>query len=147
MQETTEKSAAAVSLFGLEINDVRINRTELPRGAEENVYARMRAERERLARKHRAEGEEEARRLRAKADRDVQVIVAEARGKAEVEMGRGDAEAARIYAEAYSTDPEFYAFNRELEAYRKTLGKGTTMVLSPSHVFFRTFQTGGEVER
>jgi membrane protease subunit HflC len=143
MQEITQKSAEAVAVFGLEINDVRINRTELPRGAEENVYARMRAERNRLARKYRAEGEEQARRIRAQANRESQVIVAEARGQAEVEKGRGDAEAVRIYAEAYSTEADFYAFTRELEAYRKTLGEGTTMVLPPSHVFLRAFQTGG----
>jgi modulator of FtsH protease HflC len=145
MEEITQRAAAAVKRFGIEIADVRLNRTELPRGTEENVYARMRAERERLARKHRAEGEEEARTIRAEADRESQVIVAEARRDAEIERGKGDAEAARIYAEAYSQDPDFYAFVRGLEAYRKTLGKGTTLVLPPDHEFFRLFQSGGEL--
>jgi membrane protease subunit HflC len=145
MREITERAAAAVKRFGVEVADVRLNRTELPRGTEENVYARMRAERERLARKHRAEGEEEARTIRAEADREAQVIVAEARRDGETERGRGDAEAARIYAEAYSQDPDFYAFVRGLEAYRKTLGKGTTLVLPPDHEFFRLFQSGGEL--
>jgi membrane protease subunit HflC len=145
LAEIAEKSGAAAAGFGIEIRDVRINRTELPKATEENVYARMRAERDRLARKYRAEGEEQARAIRAEADREAQVIVAEARRDAEVERGTGDAEAARIYAEAYSQDPDFYAFVRGLEAYRKTLGKGTTLVLPPDHEFFRLFQSGGEL--
>jgi membrane protease subunit HflC len=75
------------------------------------------------------------------------VIVAEARRDGEIERGRGDAEAARLYAEAYSQDAEFYAFVRGLEAYRKTLGKGTTLVLPPDHEFFRLFQDGGELPK
>jgi len=144
MDELTRKSADAVMGFGIELNDVRIDRTELPRRTEENIFARMRAERDRLARKYRAEGEEQARRIRAEADREARVIVAEARGKAEVERGKGDAGAARIYAEAYSTDAEFYGFLRGLEAYRKTIGEGTTMVLSPDHEFFRLLSSGSE---
>jgi len=145
LNEIAHKSSEAAQRFGVEIRDVRINRTELPKETEENVYARMRAERDRLARKYRAEGEEQARAIRAEADRAAQVIVAEARRDAEVERGKGDAEAARIYAEAYAQDAEFYAFVRGLEAYRKTLGKGTTLVLPPDHEFFRLFQSGGEL--
>jgi membrane protease subunit HflC len=145
LEEIAQKSSEAAQRFGVEIRDVRINRTELPKETEENVYARMRAERDRLARKYRAEGEEQARAIRAEADRAAQVIVAEARRDAEVERGKGDAEAARIYAEAYGQDAEFYAFVRGLEAYRKTLGQGTTLVLPPDHEFFRLFQSGGEL--
>lgn len=142
-QMITERSAQALARFGIEVKDVRINRTELPAGAEENVYARMRAERERLARKHRAEGEEEARGIRADADRDARVTIAQAKQASELLRGEGDAESTRIYAQAYSQDPEFYIFLRSLEAYRKTMGEGTTVVLPPSHEFFRLFQTGG----
>lgn len=145
LEEIARRSGEAAERFGVEIRDVRINRTELPKETEENVFARMRAERDRLARKYRAEGEEQARAIRAEADREAQVIVAEARRDAEVERGKGDAEAARIYAEAYSQDPEFYAFVRGLEAYRKTLGEGTTLVLPPDHEYFRLFQSGGEL--
>ena len=145
LEEIARKSSEAAQRFGVEIRDVRINRTELPKETEENVFARMRAERDRLARKYRAEGEEQARAIRAEADRESQVIVAEARRDAEIERGKGDAEAARIYAEAYSTDAEFYAFVRGLEAYRKTLGKRTTLVLPPDHEFFRLFQSGGKL--
>lgn len=145
VDEIVRRSGDAVKRFGVEIGDVRLNRTELPHGTEENVYARMRAERDRLARKYRAEGEEQGRTIRAEADRAARVLVAEARRDGETERGKGDAEAARIYAEAYSRDPEFYAFQRGLEAYRKTLGKRTTLVLSPDHEFFRLFGSGGKL--
>lgn len=147
MDAITTSSREALQRFGIAVNDVRINHTELPAGTETNVYARMRAERERLARKHRAEGDEEARTIRARAEATARVLVAEARREAEVERGQGDAEALRIYAEAYSTDADFYAFLRGLEAYRKTVGEGTTLVLPPSHEFFKLFQTGGSLDR
>ena len=143
MDEITAKSDSELQRFGIQVLDVRINRTELPTNTEENVFARMRAERNRLARKSRAEGDEEARSLRADADREARVIVADARSKADVERGKGDAKAAGIYAAAYGQDAEFYGFMRSLEAYRKTIGKGTTMVLRPDHPFFRLFQQGG----
>ena len=141
MQSITEQSRAELAPLGIEVTDVRINLTELPPATQQNVYARMRAERQRLARKYRAEGGEEARRIRAEADRQALVIVAEAKRESEVSRGEGDAEAARVYAEAHGTDPEFYTFVRSLEAYRKTIGKGTTLVVPPSHEFFRLFES------
>lgn len=138
----TESFAGA----GIAIKDVRINRTELPPGIEKNVYARMQTDRERLARKYRAEGEEQARKIRAEADRDAQVIVARARGQAEVARGEGDATSTRVYAEAYGRDPEFFAFVRSLEAYRKTIGEGTTLVLSPESEFFQFFDDSRAVQ-
>lgn len=144
MENITGDSAEALGGFGIEVKDVRINRTELPAVTEKNVYARMRAERERLARKNRAEGESEARTIRAKADREARILVANARRDSEIQRGTGDAESTRIYAEAYSQDPSFYEFQRNLEAYRKTLGEGDTMVLPPSHEFFELFGTGGQ---
>ena len=124
---------------GIAVHDVRINRTELPPGIERSVYARMKTDRERLARKHRAEGEEEARRIRAEADRDARIVVAKARGQAEVSRGEGDAQATRIYAAAYGKDPGFFAFVRSLEAYRKSIGEGTTLIMSPNSEFFQFF--------
>jgi membrane protease subunit HflC len=103
----------------------------------------MRTERERLAKKSRAEGEERARTIRAEAEREARVIVANARRDAEILRGEGDAEAARIYAAAYGVDPEFYAFVRSLEAYRKTIGDGTTLVLSPDSEFFEFLERAG----
>jgi len=140
MREITARTQAKVGGFGIEVADVRINRTELPTGAEESVYARMKTERERLGRKNRAEGDERARRIRAEADRDARIIIANARRDAEIARGQGDAEATRIHAEAYTTDAEFYSFVRSLEAYRKTIGEETTLVLSPDSEFFQYLQ-------
>jgi membrane protease subunit HflC len=128
---------------GIAVHDVRINRTELPTGIEKSVHERMRADRERLARKHRAEGEEQARTIRAAADRDAKVIVANAKGQAQISRGEGDAESTRIYATAYGEAPEFYAFVRSLEAYRNTIGEGTTLILSPDSEFFHFFVESG----
>jgi membrane protease subunit HflC len=102
----------------------------------------MKTDRTRLARKYRAEGDEKARAIRADAEREARVTVANAHQESEIARGQGDAEAARIYSDAYNTDPEFYAFVRTLEAYRKTLGEGTTLILSPDSEFFRYL--GGE---
>ncbi len=140
MREIAAEAQETLGSEGVAIVDVRINRTEMPPGTRKNVYARMRAERERLARKYRAEGEAEGRRIRAGADREARVIVAEARRDAEVLRGQGDAEATAIYAAAYQKDPDFYAFVRSLEAYRKTLGSETTLVLTPGSGFFRVLR-------
>jgi membrane protease subunit HflC len=143
MEAIRERVADSFSDTGIFVHDVRINRTELPEAIEKNVHSRMKADRERLARKFRAEGEEQARKIRASADRDAKVIVATAKGEAHVSRGEGDAESARIYAAAYGEDPEFYAFTRSLEAYRNTIGEGTTLILSPDSEFFQFFVNSG----
>jgi membrane protease subunit HflC len=148
MEAIRTRVADSFSDTGISIEDVRINRTELPDAIEKNVHARMKADRERLARKFRAEGDEEARKIRAVADRDAKVIVATARGEAEVTRGEGDAESTRIYAAAFGKAPEFYAFTRSLEAYRKAIGEGTTLVLSPESEFFEYLdQSGANADR
>jgi len=139
MHQITKESDETLGKLGISVEDVRINKTELPAGTERNVFERMRAERQRLARKNRAEGEERGRSIRAKADRESQVIVAEAQKAAEILRAEGDAEATRIYAEAYSRNPDFYAFVRTLQAYRKTIGEKTTLLLSPERGFYRLF--------
>lgn len=143
MREIADEARKTLDAEGVAVVDVRINRTEMPPGTRKNVYARMRAERERLARKYRAEGEGEGRRIRAEADRQARVLVAEARRDAEVLRGQGDARATAIYAAAYRKDPDFYAFVRSLEAYRKTLGAETTLVLTPGSGFFRLLAEPG----
>jgi len=122
---------------GVRVVDVRINRTELPLKAEASTFEQMREQRRAISREKRAIGQRSARELRARAERDALEIVASARSRAEVLRGEGDAEAARIYAQAYGKDPEFYGFVRSLDAYRKTLGERTTLVVPPDHEFFR----------
>ena len=141
MKEITGKTRENVASLGIAIADVRINRTDLPKETRGSVYERMKTERERLARKSRAEGDEEARRIRAEADAEARLIVANARRDAELARGQGDAEATRIYAESYGADPDFYEFVRSLEAYRKSIDEGTTLVLSPKSEFFQFLQS------
>ena len=148
MEAIRKRVADSFAGTGIAVHDGRINRTELPAAIEKNVHARMKTDRERMARKYRAEGEEQARTIRAAADREAKVIVANARGKAQIIRGEGDAQSTRIYAAAYGKAPEFYAFTRSLEAYRKTIGEGTTLILSPDSEFFQFFvKSGAAIER
>ena len=139
--EAVERPVLRLELGRADFTHVRINRTDLPKETRSSVYERMKTERERLARKSRAEGEEQARLIRAEVDAEARVLVANARRDAEIARGQGDAEAARVYAEAYGEDPQFYAFVRSLEAYRKSIDEGTTLVLSPRSEFFRFLES------
>ena len=137
MADVTARSAEKAKVYGIEIVDVRIKRADLPEKNEQTVFGRMRSERERQAKKFRAEGDEEARKIRSESDKQVQILLADATQQAEVIRGDGDANATRIFAEAYGRDPDFYAFQRTLEAYRSALASGTTVILSPKSEFFR----------
>ena len=137
LEQVTKRSDENARGYGIEVIDVRVKRVDLPEKNEQNVFSRMRTERERLAKKFRAEGEEEARKITSGADKDVRILMADARKQADIERGTGDALAVKIFADAYGRDPAFYEFVRTLEAYRKTLGEGTTLILSPSSQFFR----------
>jgi len=139
MQTIRDNVAANTASFGIEVIDIRIGRTELPEAVQQNVYDRMRTDRERVANLLRAEGDENARRIRATADRQKVEIVAEAQREAAVLHGNGDATRNAILGEAYGQDPEFFEFFRSLEAYRETFKDGATMVLSPNSDFFRYF--------
>lgn len=120
----------ALDEYGIEVVDVRIKRLNLPEQNRQSVFARMRAERERIARQYRAEGEEQALRIRAEADRLKEEILSSAYRDAEKIKGDGDAQSTRIYGAAYSRDPQFYKLVRTLEAYKKILDDKTTAVLS-----------------
>ncbi|HUI28024.1 MAG TPA: protease modulator HflC [Candidatus Kryptonia bacterium] len=137
MAEVTKESDAKARDYGIEVADVRIKRADLPEKNELNVFNRMRTERERLAKKFRAEGDEEARKIRSESDKQVQILTAEARKQADITRGQGDAQAVKIFADAYGRDPEFYQLVRTLEAYRNSISDGTTLILSPNSEFFR----------
>lgn len=124
--------------LGVEIVDVRVKQIDLPPDVSESVYRRMNAEREKEAREHRSQGQELAEGIKAAADREVTVIAANAYREAELIRGEGDAEATRVYAEAFNRDPEFYAFTRSLRAYQDAFqGSGDIMLLQPDSEFFR----------
>jgi len=143
MQIVTKDTKETAKAFGIEVLDVRIKRLDLPQEVQASVFARMRAERERIAKRYRAEGEERAREIRAGADREREVILATAYEASQKLGGEGDAQAAAIYAQAFGQDPEFYAFTRRLQAYEKILSSGTTLVLPPDSELLRYLQNPG----
>jgi len=130
--------------YGIEVIDVRIKRADLPADVTHSVYARMKAERERIAKKYRSEGEEEAVKIRAKTDKEKTILLATSYRTAEKLKGEGDGEAIKIYAEAFEKDPEFYSFTRTLEAYEKSLTKDTTVILPSDSEFFKYLAPAGK---
>jgi len=132
-----EDATTRLGADGVEVVDVRLNRTELPASAVPAAFAQMREQRKALSREHRAQGERQAREIRAEAEKHAVTTLAGARAEAQRTRGVGDAESTRIYAAAYGRDPEFYSFVRTLQAYESTIGEGTTLVVRPDHEFFR----------
>lgn len=138
MNKIRDNARAKAASLGIEVIDVRLTRTDLPKQNLEATFARMRAEREREAADEIARGNEAAQKVRAEADRTAVEITSEARKNAEIVRGTADAQRVSIYAQAYGRDPEFFAFSRSLSAYETSMtGKSTTMVLSPQSDFFR----------
>ncbi len=127
--------------FGIDIIDVRIKRADFPPEIAESVYARMQSERKRKADKERAEGQEIDAQVRAAVDREAAIIKATAQRKAEITRGEGEAEAIKIFAAAIAADPEFYGFQRSLEAYRKIFESNTTVVLPADSDLFEFLQS------
>jgi membrane protease subunit HflC len=132
---------APAAALGLEIIDVQVMRIDLPEEVSISVFRRMEAERERVAREFRSEGAEAAERIRADADRQRVVTLANAYRDAEKLRGEGDATSAEIYAKAYNQDSEFFTFYRSLNAYKKTFGNSSTLVLEPNSDFFQYFKS------
>jgi membrane protease subunit HflC len=121
--------------YGIEVFDIRVKRTELPQENYESVYKRMISERQRIAAQYRSEGDEEALKMRSDTDRQIVILLSEARRQAEILKGEGDAEAARIFNDAYGTDPGFYEFYNTLEMYKATIGSNTTLVIPSDSPF------------
>ncbi len=121
--------------YGIEVFDIRVKRTELPQENYDSVYKRMISERQRIAAQYRSEGDEEALKMRSDTDRQIVILLSEARRQAEILKGEGDAEAARIFNDAYGTDPGFYEFYNTLEMYKATVGANTTLVIPSDSPF------------
>ena len=139
---TTRADRAALAQYGIRVVDVRIKRLNLPEQNKQSVFARMRAERERIAMQYRAEGEEQALVIRAGADREKEAILSAAYKDAETIRGEGDAEATRIYGEAYSKNPRFYKLVRTLESYKKVLDDKTTIILNSDSALLKVLTQG-----
>jgi membrane protease subunit HflC len=138
MAKVRQRAGEDLKRIGVEIIDVRLKRVDLPQEVSESVFGRMQAERKRIANDLRANGAAESEKIRADADRQREVLLAEAYRDAQRIKGDGDAKASAIYANAFSANPEFYAFYRSMDAYRSSFkGKNDLLLLEPSSEFFR----------
>ena len=134
--------------FGINIIDVRIKRADLPQANSEAIYKRMQTEREREAKEFRAKGAEMAVTITSTADKKVTVILANAKKQSEIMKGEGDGQRNKIFASAFSKDPEFFSFYRAMQAYEKALiGGDTSLILSPDSDFFKFFGSTGTVKQ
>ncbi|MGB4101133.1 MAG: protease modulator HflC [Alphaproteobacteria bacterium] len=140
MTKIRDEMNSNVALYGVEIVDVRIRRTDLPPETVQNVYNRMRSERQREAATLRAEGEMKSLEITSKADGDRTRKISEAQRDAQKVRGEGDMTAIKVMADAMNRDPEFYSFYRSLEAYRTALKPdNTTYFLAQDSAFFKFF--------
>ena len=138
------KTDADARKIGVQVLDVRLKRVDFPPEISDSVYRRMEAERKRVANELRATGAAESEKIKADADKQRQVILAEAYREAQTTKGEGDAKASALYAAAFGRDPEFYAFYRSLEAYKRSFkNKSDVMVVDPSSDFFKYLKNPG----
>ena len=141
MTDISQAVKADAEQIGVSVADVRIRRADLPIEVMQAINARMKTERERDAKEFRAQGQQNAQQIRATAEKERTIIIAEANKQSEILRGEGEKEAIRIWNKAANRDPQFFAFYRSLEAYKKALkADNTSMVLSPNAEFFRYFQ-------
>jgi len=146
MQDMLENAAETAKGLGIEVVDFRVKQVEFIADVRNSVYNQMREERALVAAETRAEGREASELIRSTADKDRTVLLANAYRDGQIIRGDGDAQAAEIYANAYTKDAEFYAFSRSIDAYKKSLGNaGDLLVLDPNNEFFRYLnQSSGE---
>ncbi|MCL4370484.1 MAG: protease modulator HflC [Chloroflexi bacterium] len=144
IMENVARNAARQALsFGIQVEDVRIKRADLPSEVQNSVFERMKAERSREANRYRAEGDEQSAQIRAGADREKAVILADAYEESQKTRGDGEGQAIAIYAQALQQDPEFYSFQRRLESYSKILRAGDTLVLPSDSELFAYLTSSG----
>ena len=136
-QGILEQAQPKLTPFGIELVDVKIKSINYVEQVRESVYGRMIAERKQIAEKFRSEGKGEAAKIMGEKERDLKRITSEAYRTAQEVKGKADAEATKLYAQAYGVDPEFYSFNKSLEVYNETLGENSSIVLSTSAEFLK----------
>jgi len=144
VKKEVQQAVRGTKAWGVDIVDVRITRVDYVEAITESVYRRMEAERKRVANELRSTGAAEGEKIRADADRQREIAIANAYRDAQKIKGEGDAEAARIYNDAFGRDPQFAQFYRSLEAYKSSFSKKSdVMVLDPSSEFFRAMRGSG----
>jgi membrane protease subunit HflC len=134
--------------LGIEVIDVRIKAINLPAEVSASIYERMRAERTAVAKEHRSQGQEQAEIIRATIDAKITVMLATAQKNAQEMRGDGDALAAKVYADSYGQDPEFFSFYRSLQAYEKSFSsKNDILVVKPDGDFFNYLKDGAKIKK
>ena len=136
-REILTTAASRVADLGIEILDLRFKRINYVEEVQQDVFARMIAERQRIAQQFRSEGQGEAARIDGERERELAQIVSEAYREAEALRGEADAEATRVYAEAYNRDADFYAFTKSLETYEATMDPSTVFILGTDSELLR----------
>lgn len=136
-----EQAKATIHTYGMELIDVKIKTIDFVQSLKQDVYRRMIAERNRIAEKLRSEGRGEKAKIEGQREKERKTIMAEARLKSQQIKATAEAAAARIYADAYSKDREFYTFYRLLETYEKSIGKNMTFILSTDGELFELFKS------
>lgn len=138
-REILERASTRTADLGIELLDIRIKRINYVEEVQRDVFARMIAERQRIAELYRSEGQGEAARIQGERERELQRIQSEAFREAEELRGKADAEATDVYASAYGRDPDFYTFTRSLESYEKIADGDTMLVLETDNELLRFF--------
>lgn len=142
LRRNIDREARAI---GVEVVDVRLKRVDYSEKVADSVFEQMRQERVRVANERRATGAADKEKIQADADKQHDILIAEAYRDAQRIKGEGDAKAASIYAQAYSANPEFYAFYRSLDAYKESFkSKQDVLVLDPNSEFFKYFKQSGK---
>lgn len=139
-KEILEQAQPKLEKFGIELVDVKFKLLNYVEEVQKSVFNRMIAERKQIAEKFRSEGKGEARKIEGEMERELKQITSEAYKVAEEIKGRADAEATRIYAQAFGRDPEFYSFVKTLDTYRETMDKETSLILSTDSEFLKLFK-------
>jgi membrane protease subunit HflC len=139
-QEVLQRAAERMADLGIELLDIRLKRINYVEEVQKDVFARMIAERQRIAELFRSEGEGESARIRGERERELKRIQSEAYRTAEELRGKADAEATAIYGDAHGRDPDFYAFTKSLEAYERSIDPKTYFILSTDSELLKFLQ-------
>ena len=147
LEEVAVLVSAAAKDFGLQIEDVRIRRADLPTANSDAIFRRMQTERQQEASQYRAEGEEQSRIIKAQSEKEKTILLADAERSSDILRGEGDAKKNKILGDAFNKDPEFFSFYRSMQAYITAIGsEDTTMILSPDSDFFEYFDKIDKLE-
>ena len=135
-----EAASKITPKYGIELVDVMFKRVNYIDTVRSKVYDRMISERKRIAAEKRSMGEGQKAEIMGKVEKELKVIISTANREAEEIKGKADAEAAKIYADAYNQDPEFYSFIKSLESYKNAMGQNTNLVISADSEFYKFLQ-------